>query len=75
MAKEEETGLAVAIGRNDDGKTVPVIIISINGEDLAVLMDSESAKQLALDILEVEAQCGGRQITAVQRSDGQKFSS
>lgn len=60
------TGFAVAIGREDDGTTCPVIIIYLDDQEFAVRIDRATARSMALELLEIEAQCGGKQIAVVK---------
>jgi len=67
---QRTTGFAVALGRDEDGNVCPVIIIYLDDQEFAVRIDRETARSMAIELLEIEAQCGGRQIAIVKRTDG-----
>ena len=70
MDKETTGAFQIAIGLDENAKTVPMIIVTIQDFEAAVILTRQEARALALDLLAVEAQCAGRQVVAVERSDG-----
>jgi len=67
---KESAAFQVALGRDENGKTVPTIVVSLGQEEFAVMLSRAEAKELALDLLAAEAQCAGRQVVTVSRTDG-----
>ena len=69
--KDETTaGFTVTIGRDENGNTTPMIIVKTEEIEMAVIMDRGAAREFALELLAAEASCGGRQILALDRIDG-----
>lgn len=66
---KESAAFQVALGRDENGKTVPTIVVSLGQEEFAVILSRAEAKELALDLLAAEAQCAGRQVVTVSRTD------
>jgi hypothetical protein len=70
MDQETTAAFQVAIGRDANGKTVPMVIVKIQEFEAIVMLTRPEARALALDILAAEARCAGRQVVAVERTDG-----
>lgn len=70
MSDGAKAGFQVLTGRDEKGNTVPVIRVVSGETDILVMMTRGDARRMALDIMEVEASCDGRQIQAVERQDG-----
>lgn len=70
VAKDQTIKIQAVTGRDDNGNTIPVIIVTMNNESFMIYLDRPSAKRFAMDILAAEASCNGRQVQPVERFDG-----
>lgn len=70
MDQETTGAFQIVIGRDENAKTVPMIIVTIQEFEATVMLTRQEARALALDLLAAEAQCAGRQVVAVERTDG-----
>lgn len=67
---DQAISIQAVTGRDDNGNTIPCIVVTMNGESFLIYLDRPSAKRFAMDILAAEASCNGRQVQPVERFDG-----
>lgn len=68
---DQKTSFTVMTGRDDNGLTVPYLVVYIGEDEYVIQLTKEAAKELGLSLIEAEAQCRGRNVVRVERKDGE----